>query len=108
MRKLTFHAQVERKDRIFAIIDHFNGDFGTPVAHMFSTTHNPTGEPRKYTLFSTGIVMVTDQADTCIITMFIGNMDYATLIYKTNYPYRAYLPNNLYKQIIQNKKLKIN
>ena len=105
---MTFHAQVERQDRIFNIVSHFKGDLGTPIAYMFSDTHSTDGTFRRYTLYSTGVVMVTDEADTCVITMFMANMDYATLIYKTNYPYRTMLPNNLYKRIIQNKKLKIN
>ena len=104
MRKMTFHAQVERFDRITKIVTHFNGDLGSPVAHMFSDSHSQNGIERRYTLYDTGIIIVSDKLDTCVITMFMANIDYATLIWRTNYPFRTLLPNSVYKNVKRNKK----
>ena len=65
--KMTKHAQIERYDRICAIVDMFNGDIGETLI-----TRPVTGDPSKIQKLTTKGVVIIQAADSnTLITMYL-------------------------------------
>lgn len=97
----TYHASVERIDRINLIIDLFKGDWGTPVCAVQSIS-NPTSE---CVLTTNGIIVVRGITTKKLLTMWVASIDQAVAIYKEA-THQRYLPNGLYAQVLANQKLR--
>ena len=87
---MTYHARVEREERINYIIDTIG--VGEPVAKF-----QRENDKRYMTLTNTGVIIITG-SDNIIITMFIGSIDEAIKTYRsaTN---RRDMPDGLYRKI---------
>lgn len=92
---MTFHASVERFDRICFLIDLFKGDFGKP---LISIAH--TDKPVKEELTSNGIVIVRNLEDV-VITMYLCSIKKAQYFGSVS---GKMLTDNQWKQIKANQK----
>ena len=97
---MTFHARVERDNRLEFIIDTVG------IGEVICETNRPDdsyGKPVKMRLTDTGVIIVTSQENK-IITAYIATISEAIGVYREATT-RHELPSGLYKKIRQNEKL---
>ena len=87
---MTYHARVEREERINYIIDTVG--IGEPVVKV----QRPK-DKRYMTLTNTGVIIITG-SDNVIITMYIGTIDEALMTYR-NATKMHNMPDGLYKKV---------
>ena len=92
---MTIHASVERYDRISAIIDLFNGDFGETIIKVWEERRKTFQE-----LTSNGIVIVRTADDT-VITMYLCSVQRAKFFRAAS---GKTLTRNQWKRIEANQK----
>lgn len=92
---MSKHARVDRFDRISAIIDLFNGDFGETIIRVWDEKYNNFQE-----LTSNGIVIARG-ADGTVVTMFLCNIQRAKFFGATS---GVMLTRNQWKRIQENQK----
>lgn len=92
---MTFHASVERFDRICILIDLFNGDFGRPLI-CITNDKNAVKEE----LTTNGIVIVRNLEDV-VITMYLCSIKKAQYFGAVS---GKMLTDNQWKQIKANQK----
>ena len=74
---ITRHLSQDREKRIDYILENFKGEFGEPICKAY------TPEKRVLTLTSLGIVIVANEDESTIITMFVANVKETVYIYCT-------------------------
>lgn len=93
MMKMTYHAQVERIDRLVACIEHLG------VGEIILETNFNNARLR---LTSTGLCLVMDQGGEKLITGYMCPIDRCTAMYRSCGYTRV--PEAVYKTVIRNNK----
>lgn len=97
-RKISYHAQVERKSRIEYIIDTFKGEFGSPVVEVVNEN-----DCSRQVLTSNGIWIVYNLKTNRLVTMWIATVEQGVKLYKRGTNGKQ-LPKQLMKTLHNNKK----
>ena len=93
MMKMTYHAQVERIDRLVACIEHLG------VGEVVLETEFNNARLR---LTSTGLCLVMDQYEEKLITGYMCPVDRCAAMYHSNGYKRV--PDTIYKTVTRNNK----
>lgn len=94
MMTMTYHARVERQARIQYIMENIG------IGETVATKEKPR-EGKKELLTDTGIILVTNTAETILITMFIASIDKAYALYINDK--KEPLPRDLRNTIVHNR-----
>lgn len=93
--QLTYHASVERRERIIKIEKTIG--FGKPIASAILTSQQST-KPSKNVLTDTGVIIVYSLETGKVVTVFVGNVHQSTTIYKKCYNVNR-CPSHIMKMI---------
>lgn len=93
MMKMTYHAQVERIDRLVACIEHLG------VGEVVLETEFNDARVR---LTSTGLCLVMDKYEDKLITGYMCPINRCTAIYRSSGYTRV--PESIYKTVTRNNK----
>ena len=96
-KKVSYHAKVERMERISYIIDFCGGEFGPAIAETYDNNDG------KVVLTEKGIVIVYNAITSNLVTMFIATVNQGVSIYKTCHNSKK-CPKELMKTLNNNKK----
>ena len=92
---MSKHAQIDRYDRISAIIDLFNGDIGETIIRLWDDGHGTFQE-----LTSKGVVIARGE-DGTVVTMYLCNLRKAQYFGAVS---GKMLTRNQWKRIQENQK----
>lgn len=90
--RMTYHARVERLDRLVACMTHIGYN---EFAYDLTDERNPE---HFYTITDTGLILVRAADDGSLITGYMGTINQITAIFKGN------VPVSLRKTVIHNNK----
>ncbi len=96
-RKISYHAKMERVERISYIIDFCGGEFGSAIAEIYDNNNG------KVVLTERGIVIVYNAITGNLVTMFIATVNQGVNIYKACHNSKK-CPKELMKTLNNNKK----
>ena len=96
-KKVSYHARVERAERISYIIDFCGGEFGPAIAETYDNNNG------KVILTEKGIVIVYNAITSNLVTMFIASVNQGVSIYKECHNVSK-CPKSLMKTLNNNKK----
>lgn len=96
-KKVSYHAKVERMERISYIIDYCKGEFGPAIAETYDNNNG------KVVLTEKGIVIVYNATTNNLVTMFIATVSQGISIYKNCHNCEK-CPKSLMKTLNNNKK----
>lgn len=97
MTKMTYHAQVERQERIDYILDHIG--IGETVCEYYQEEKGTIAR-----LTTTGVIVVLTPNYKSLVTMYVAGLPEASHYYKSVYKVSR-MPNNLASRIARNKEL---
>lgn len=77
-KTVSYHAQVERQERISFIIDATKGEFGKMICSVSDSSNNT-----KRVLTEKGIIIILDNDTERLVTMYFGTVAQITQLYRS-------------------------
>lgn len=98
MMKMSYHAHVERFDRIVKIVETVG------IGEIVASLDNYTNEAgRKMSITTTGIALIIAKDDNSLITAFAPDIDLVTSFFRSMGWEK--MPTTIYRSIMKNRKM---